>query len=303
MFNIITMKYIKLIVFAVLSGLLITSCDVIEAPYIEATGGGTDTSECPLPEFPHVHNPIKNVLLEDYTGHTCVNCPTAAKIAHDLKEVYGSKLVILSVHAGFFAQPAGSEFPEDFRCEAGNDWDNLFGISAVGNPNGMVDRVGYDTEHVLSPGAWGGKVVERLAEPVIVDLQIINDYNENDRKLCSHTEVYFFEDVTRNLKLCVLITESNIVAPQKNNDPQIGPTPVIEDYEHEHVLRGAINSSWGMDVTTSDEIVHKDEAIIKSYKMILDQEWNANNCTVISFVYDADTYEVLQVMEESVFDH
>lgn len=262
--------------------------------------GGADTTECPVPEFLHNHNPVKNVLIEDYTGHTCVNCPGAAVIAHDLKHQYGSRVVVISVHAGFFAMPFGNEFPNDFRTEAGTEWDNFFGIGAVGNPNGMVDRTGYSSEHVLTPSAWAGKVNQQLTLEPMVDLQVINDYNEPDRKLCTHIQTMFLDDMDMSLKLCVVLIESGVVSPQKNNDPEIGPTPTIEDYEHEYMLRTAINSTWGVQVAEAGSPVSPDDDVVKSYKLILDDTWDESKCAVVAFVYNTDTYEVLQVVEELV---
>lgn len=292
-------RYLILLVFLIAAVFLLQDCDKIDEPFVMKTGG-SDTTECPVPDFPENPDPVKRVLLEDYTGHTCVNCPSAARIAHDLKNLHGDRLVIIAVHAGFFAMPLGTDFPEDFRTETGNDWDGHFGIGAIGNPNGMVDRTGYDQTHVLSPSAWAGTVNTRLATEPVIDIQIINDYSETERRLCAHIQTVFLVDTDRNLKLCVVMTESGVIAPQKNNDPQIGSTPVIEDYEHDHMLRTAINCTWGVPVATPGVIIPADTHIIKSYKLILEEEWAAENCNVIAFVYDANTYEVIQVMEEKV---
>jgi hypothetical protein len=296
------MNFFKIIVF-VFSLILIffTSCDKIEEPYLKEVGGAVDTTECPVPEFLPNHNPVKRGLLEDYTGHTCVNCPAAAVLAHDLLEAHGEQLVVIAVHAGFFAQPAGNEFLADYRTEAGTTWDDFFGISTVGNPNGMVDRTGYPSNsNILSPGAWSGRVNEQLAKAPELDMQIINDYDTTERKLCTHVQTEFLVDKSQNLKLCVVLTESGIISPQRNNDSQVGPTPVIEDYEHEHMLRGDINSPWGVAISSSGEVVESGSKFINSYKMIFEDGWVSENCIIVAFVYDADTYEVLQVMEKKV---
>ena len=51
---------------------------------------------------------IRKVLLEDYTGFKCVNCPAAAHEAHLLQEFYGDQMVVMGVHAGYYAEPDGS---------------------------------------------------------------------------------------------------------------------------------------------------------------------------------------------------
>jgi thiol-disulfide isomerase/thioredoxin len=42
----------------------------------------------------------RRVLLEDFTGHTCNNCPAAAVIAEGLQTFYGEdQLILVGVHA------------------------------------------------------------------------------------------------------------------------------------------------------------------------------------------------------------
>ncbi len=293
------MKYIGYFFFFLFAAFWLFSCDEVEAPYLIEVGGA-DTSECPVPDFPHIHDPVKRVLLEDYTGHMCVNCPTAAVKAHDLQTLVGDKLIVIAVHAGFFAWPMGDVYEADFQTEAGTVWDTFFGISKVGNPNGMVDRVGYDHEHILSPDAWSTKIVEQLEKDPELVVEIINDFQDSDRKLCTHTQVVFIKETDRNLNLSVVITEDEIVAPQKNSNPEVGPTPDILEYEHNNVLRGAINTCWGRSIATQGVIIPIDSAIIRTYKYILDETWDPYKCRVIAFVYDVDTYEVLQTSQESV---
>ena len=43
------------------------------------------------------------VLLEEFTGQNCSNCPTAHRTIEALQEQYGASLVSVSIHAGSFA--------------------------------------------------------------------------------------------------------------------------------------------------------------------------------------------------------
>jgi hypothetical protein len=281
---------------------MFTSCDKIEEPYV-IKKEVVDTSQCPVPEFPVVTNPEKRVLLEDYTGHTCVNCPRAAVTAHDLLEQYGDQLVVIAVHAGFFAKPLSAPFDYDFRTTAGTAWDDFFGIGKVGNPNGMVDRAGYPSDYILSPSAWGNAVANALNTSPLAELQIMTDYDEVSSKLCIHTKTSFLQNISsREIKLSVVIVEDSIVQAQKNNDALVGTTPQIDDYVHMHVLRGAVNSSWGDVILASDAA--SGDPIIKSYQTKLDgfnmYEVDPDNCRVVAFLYDGETYEVLQVSEVSI---
>lgn len=270
------------------AGILMMSCDKVEEPFTRKITIDTTTQE---------HQ--KKVLLEDYTGHTCVNCPDAALIARNLKNNLGDRLVVIAVHAGWFANPTPTgDFTDDFRTETGNAWDATFGISNVGNPNGLVNRKNYPSDHILSPAGWSGAVMDALDEPVLVDLRLENEYDTTTRQLATDVTVEFVQDIDKNLNLIVVITESGIIAPQKNNNPETGPTPIIYDYVHNDMLRASINSVWGTPVAaagTANPVTLK-----KSFTHTLSQNYNAANCAVVAFVYDTDTKEVLQVVEKEL---
>jgi len=304
------MKVIKIIQIALYAGIGIfvsTACDKIDAPYV-IPNVPKDTAACPVPDFPAVTAHYKRVLIEDYTGHNCPNCPRAGLIAADLKEHYEDSVVVVAVHAGFFAKVSASDpvWAYDFRTVAGTDWDNFFEISAVGNPNGMVNRKGYpDNQHVLSPPTWANAVKSAVAEAPLLDLQLITEYDEGEDKLCIHAKTTFLQTISdRALNISILITEDSIVQAQKNSDPTVGPTPQILDYVHMHVMRGAVNGTWGTPIHSLDEL--SNEPVIKTFPVHL-SDFNLNtmiakNCHVVAFVYDINTKEILQVAEMKVIE-
>ena len=68
-------------------------CDKIENPVVVKENViNTDLypgeGDYVIPPFGDYPSSTQNVLLEDFTGHRCGNCPTAADIAHELKEEY-----------------------------------------------------------------------------------------------------------------------------------------------------------------------------------------------------------------------
>lgn len=293
-------KNIKLLVpvFALVAGLLyLVACNKIEEPFTVPVEQADTT--CQVPDFPAVSVVKKRVLLEDYTGHTCVNCPKAALIARGLKETHGEQVVLLAIHAGPFANPTLSgDYTYDFRTPAGNTWDEFFGISNAGNPKGMVNRIGYPGGHIIAPEGWGTAVANALATAPLVDLQMINFYDADQRKVCTHIKTNFITTVDRNLKLVVVLTESGIIKPQRNNNADVGTVPNILDYVHQHILRSVINSTWGSNIATTGTA--NPASVVNSYKHILAEEFVPANCTVVAFVYDGDTREVLQAIEAPV---
>ena len=51
----------------------------------------------------------RTVLLEDFTGQNCVNCPAAHRTIEALEQQYGSHLIAVSIHAGHFGIPADNK--------------------------------------------------------------------------------------------------------------------------------------------------------------------------------------------------
>ncbi|MFK5856030.1 MAG: Omp28 family outer membrane lipoprotein [Bacteroidota bacterium] len=280
-------RYITVIL--ILFAFVVNSCDKIDPPYVESRDYCSGN---------------KKVLLEDYTGHGCVNCPGAAVLAHELKEKFCDRVVIIGVHAGFFAQPdfeGNPVFSADLTTEAGNAWDSFFGNSALGNPNGLVDRVQGANGYVLFPSVWGETIDPLLEQPALALITINNDFNTDSKILTTTIKTNFQTDLVGDYKLIVCITQDNIISPQKNNNEEIGPTPIDSTYVHNHVLRKAINGSWGENLTTSGTVT-TNTTYEKTYTQEFISKWVPKDCHIVAFVYNEETKEVLQVEELAVLD-
>lgn len=247
----------------------------------------------------------KKVLVEDYTGHLCGNCPAAGVYLNDtLKEIYGHCIVVVSVHAGFFShvcpnspcpgnQPAGS-FLTNFSTATGEAWNTFFGIT--GNPKGMVDRTGYSSgTHSKAYNAWAPAIAAELAKAADASLTIDPNFNDANRSLSVNVNTTFLNALSGDYKLQVVLTEDSLIDWQEwyNHSPEF-----VEDYVHHHVLRDAINSTWGEDIVTGN--AGAGTSVVKNYSYTVNNAWNADHCSVVAFVYNAATYEVIQVEEAEI---
>ncbi len=304
---------------AILFIITIYSCDKIDAPYREESSIGivyinqTDslTYNGDTLAFPSDHStPVKKVLAEDYTGHLCGNCPYAGlKLNERMKPVYGEKLVVISVHAGFYAMscgtggpcpgtsaPAGS-FAVDYSNEASNDWDQRFKISTVfGNPCGMIDRLGFPLTNGKDTGAWSALTQSELLLLPECTIRILTDYNPVTHKLGTAVQTKFLTSQSDTFKLQVVLTEDSIVDWQEWYAPH--PIRYDPDYVHRHVLRGAINSSFGQII--ADGTIASGTIKLNGFSFPLNAAWNVSHCKLVAFVYDASDYRVLQVEEQDV---
>lgn len=262
---------------------MLLSCDKVEEPYIKE----------------NVWAPTgRKVLLEDYTGHKCVNCPSAALTANELIEKYQDYLIVISIHAGYFAEPSSSgDYTYDFTCPVGNELNDYFEI--VSNPSGMVNRKEYNENLLLGVDDWAGAVGVEINKYPDAEITIENIFNQQNRMLNTSIEIKFLLDMEGIYRLCAYITEDSIIAPQMNNDNNIGPVPDILDYVHKHVLRGSVNGTWG-DVITNENITAESVFTLNYNDFEINSIWNEHNCSVIAFIYNEETKEIIQAEEKHI---
>lgn len=264
--------------------------EVIQAEEIKLTASvkpDPDPDPNPDPD-PKPEKVKRKILLEEFTGHACVNCPKAHKMLAEMLETYKENIVSVAIHAGWFAKVTNSQ-PTDFNTSEGTEIHNTFKVSAV--PVAMINRVGNGS--LFNSDSWESEVRRQMNQDAKVSIKITPTYDEAGAKIKAHLEVKFLENVTEKYNLCVLAIESGIISPQKNNDSDIGPD-ILPNYKHKHVLRGMFNGTWG-------KLIESPEAN-KIYTFDYDDfgvrgDWNAENMSVVAFIYNQETKEVIQVEE------
>jgi hypothetical protein len=280
-------------VFIFLSGLLLSSCDKINPPYTEDNNLPVDTTECPIPDFPVKTQHNKVVLLEEYTGHYCPNCPTAATIAHNMVNKYPDSLIVIAVHSGYFAGQFPPEYTLNLTNTTGETLHDYFGINP--NPAAIFNRKSINGSLIDEAyAAWESDFLSVVDTLPVLDMQIINNYNEAEKKVCIHIQTEYLVDLDRSLKLAVYITEDSITGNQKTN---VSPY-IIPNYVFMNVLRGAVNNTWGDDLSTT--AITAGTKKISNYKLSLDPSWNDDQCYIVAFVYDAGSEEILMAAKEKV---
>jgi hypothetical protein len=230
-------------------------------------------------------NAVRPVLLEDYTGQNCINCPRAAARAADIKKALGDNLIVVSIHAGTFAT-------RQFRTEAGTAYQKFFYPSDGGYPAGMIDRCSFDGNVVsTNDSKWGTHILERAQKLTVpkFELALSANYNAEDNAFSVNVQGKGFEEI-KNVKLQLWITESHIIAPQRTE----GET--IRDYEHNHVFRDAINGIWGSDVEITAKTNYQFDYFSDPYSLV-SKDWVLENMHIVGFIYDSETHEVLHVNE------
>ena len=231
--------------------------------------------------------PKKNVLIEDFTGQKCLNCPTASEAVKSLQDLYGKEHVIaVAIHGGSMSLPNSK--PGGLATPTGEEYNKHWGIDSW--PKGLVDRnAANPTGGATNYTSWAAQVIQRLVEEPKVEIAVSDaTYNADSLKLNIKVDLATKDKL--NGKVQVWLTENNIVALQAL--PSGG---YDTKYVHNHVFRAAVNGTWGEDV-----VLGKGEETSLSYTVDLNgQKWVPENLAVVAFVYN-DQEGVLQVVEQHV---
>ncbi|MCQ2284224.1 MAG: Omp28 family outer membrane lipoprotein [Bacteroidales bacterium] len=261
---------------------LFVACDKIEGPY--AVPDQVDAVTIVFPPLDPT-TVYRKVLIEEYTGHRCPNCPGGHQQLETLHGIFGDTLIPVAIHATTLAAP-NPEFPNDFRTEAGNELANFYSIDGI--PAAIINR-GFEAGG-WGPARWQSKINAVDRSHVYAAIQLMNQYNMPSPNILKvNAKVTMLEDYAEPLRLSLFLVEDGVVSPQING------TEVIPDYVHNHMLRTAINGVYG-DFLAPNGILEKGNAYTYGYSIDFNgKNWNPDNCFVIAILYDKENNEVLQV--------
>lgn len=259
-------------IFAIAALMLFSvGCDKIDNPHKPYTPTGGE----------------KTVLIKDFTGVRCVNCPTAAETAHELQHRLGEdRIFILSVHAGFLAQPMG-QFP-DFLTEEGTEW---YG-NHDSNPLFAVDHVALTEGNTLNIDQIDTPVSDALAETQLWDINIDNTYDETTRRLSVENRFTSTGDGDGSYYATVCLVEDSIVGWQ------VIPGGVDREYVFRNVFRGTLNGAEGELVSNGPFFI--EDSFVTNCSMVLDSTYNADQCYIMTYVYDKTDGKIMQTAMEKI---
>lgn len=213
------------------------------------------------------------ILIEDFTGQRCINCPTGTEIINGIVETYGEDNVIaVGIHSGPLGF-AGNSKTVGLMTDTGNEyytrWDKE---NKMGQPWVIFNRKTSPDSHYNN---WAAMVGTIISEKANLSVKIDNAYDAATRTLTTTVGADGVNG-TVNGKLQVWIVEDGVPALQMMPDGSAN-----KEYIHNHVFRAAVNGTWGEDVT-----VKEDETTKKQYQYVLPKAWVADNIAVVAFVYN-----------------
>jgi Outer membrane protein Omp28 len=240
---------------------------------------------------------LKNVLIEEFTGVKCPNCPDGHDIVATIQNTNPSRVIAVGYYPFGQAQtePLKDLTDEDFRLADATDLSTfLGGIPFL--PVAAIDRKKFGGAILNQRTMWSNFVQTQLADslaPLNMLLSVV--YNDATRELKIKTSVRYINSISSKHNISVLIYENNLV------DAQEYPSYIDSNYMFKHVLRDVITPVGGSSVL--DSMATKPAGLVfeKTIWYTLPAKWNPSNCKIVAFVHDAAaTKEVYQVIEKSV---
>ena len=218
----------------------------------------------------------RTVLLEDFTGQLCTNCPDGHRLIASLQEQYGENIIAVGIHAGEFGIAEGSN-PNllGLMQPEGSEYAKKAGVQSY--PAGVVDRCGSPMTYT----DWATAVRNEIGKESKLNIEVNAKINGGNIDI---TTVLKPNSEAKG-KLQLWITENNIVAFQLDNGNY------LMDYVHNHVYRASVNGTWGEDISLSANVFPA-----LSHSIALKEDWNKENLAVVAFVYN-DAEGVLQAAE------
>jgi len=190
----------------------------------------------------------KRVLIEDYTGTWCGYC---TRVAHaiDLVKAQSTDVVTVAIHRPSSNASSTNYDPYNYDSSVLEQT-----LSAVGYPKGYLNR----------RTRWSNPEPNNVAQVIgltqgenpKLGLALIPKVENGNITL--DVKASFSKDFT-NLKLVVYVLEDGLIYEQHNYTEYYGGVDVIEDYEHNHVLRSCLTDIMG------DSISNDQTAIYKTY--------------------------------------
>jgi thiol-disulfide isomerase/thioredoxin len=218
------------------------------------------------------------VLLEEFAGQYCPNCPRAADYVSQLKSALKERVIVVTIHVSSLAT-------DHLRSSAGETIVRTFNGQYM--PSGMIDRTNIDGEIINDDDSrWAYYVKKRAEQQGLPNVKLLleSNFNATDSIISIHAAVSGTAG-SFTPKLQLYLTENHII------DFQYMPNGTTkQNYEHNHVLRDALNGAWGEEVEFNREYD-------RTFAVFKGKSWNKDNLNIIGFIYKSDTYEVLYATE------
>lgn len=293
----------------------IASCDKVDEPFPENLNINDSAIVWDDSVTSESNTGERYVLMEEFTGHTCNNCPAAAAEIDRLKnKKYGKKFIPIAIHASDFAKPyddsnrppgyPDGSYTQDHRTDESLEYESVpvFEIAAL--PKGLVCRIGRS----LPVSKWVQECDAVYNNPgqTVANIHIQNFFDDSSKVFKVDVSIEWLVDYQGDMNLQVQVLEDSVVGWQLD-----GATD-IEDYVFKHMFRGSVNGAWGSPIKAAKAGSRTETSFTRSIENYLGRGNSLANFlksdftsfSIVAYLYKrSPEYEVMQVNEAHLTEH
>ena len=236
---------------------------------------------------------MKNVLIEDITGVSCVNCPAAADRAKSIQKDNPGRVVVVGLYTTLFPSLSDPVYlgDRDLRTKEAGD---IHSILYDGNPlpAGGVNRKKFDVTSGINQRQifWTG--TSNMEFKLLADANITASLAwVNDSTVDLNAEIFYNQTLEHPVYFTVMLIENGITATQKKLS-----TPPDGEYVHNHILRKMYTPYFGK--LLQEEANLGTQTDVK-WRVYLPDFVDLSNAALVFFIHHhtESTEEVIQVVE------
>lgn len=225
------------------------------------------------------------VLLQEFSGQRCRNCPDGAEAIHNILNEYPDNVVAVSM------QPAGTTFSGPYRGSDLTSEQATFMYDFYGRPtefpyaiiNGNLDL--SEESNRKNYNVWATMTIMAMLDAPVMTLEVESSYDPATRTVTATYSAEAQEELYDDLKVVVWLTEDGVVGAQ-----DVHGRPVM-DYVTNHLLRASLTGEDGVSIGSYFKIGQVAEGTVST---VIADNWNADNCHVMAYVYRTSDKYVLQ---------
>ena len=270
--------------------LFLSSCQEV-GPNINLHGNANSVSDSTYIESPVATPSAKNILIEEFTGVNCPNCPSGHIVEAGIESQYPGRISGIALHP---TNSLGSPFPFSLQNLEDPLSTSLYSYLGFGGPDAepcaAIDRQVFPTQSgiLMLRDYWSTAVATDLTLTPQVNLTLSDIYNSTNHQVTVITQIHYTQNVSQPNNITIALTEDSVVTAQLDG------ANIDTFYVHNNVLRTILTGTDGDNVAYNPNVTLTAGRVIQLvYQTTLNTSWNPLNMHIIAFVHEHATSQVV----------
>jgi hypothetical protein len=236
---------------------------------------------------------IRKIYVEEFTGHRCTFCPDGAR---ELKAIMDEDptIIVTAIHCTGLADPVSNPpFDKNYKTPMGDIICKDFNISGL--PKATINRKKINEKWGVDKSDWRKIIAGVDRNDIKAGIELQCTVNEATREIEAKVSVTIIKEIQNPVQICLILQQDSIVSGQ------VDKNEYILDYTHNHMFRAGFNGNYGTKLTPNG-IVKEQMKYSTTFKLVYGKSFpfsnipvEVNNCTVVAYLLDMETKEVIQV--------